>query len=272
MLKKPLELSLYVAGAGAFGVFLRWLQDQLAFNEAGLVDKSAFNVMVPVFVAVAALLFRHFLRNEERASCFIPEEFDLALAQERLIYRIARVAIGVLMVLGSLLLIATTELDKLVRMLRVLAVLGVITGVSFPVLLAQVGKARRSNALLCILSTVPVVFFAVWMLYVYRANSINSVIWAYVLELCCTAMGMAAFYRVAGLCYGMVKGRRTRFDLMLGAVIFIMALADERYMALQVMLLAAALMMIYYNWVLTENLEKREKKKEPEPQDGFERL
>ena len=33
MQKKSLEITCYVAGAGAFGVFLRWLQDQLAFDE-----------------------------------------------------------------------------------------------------------------------------------------------------------------------------------------------------------------------------------------------
>ena len=41
MRNKPLELTLYAAGAGAFGVFLRWLEDQLAFNELGLAEKSA---------------------------------------------------------------------------------------------------------------------------------------------------------------------------------------------------------------------------------------
>ena len=31
MQKKPLEITCYVAGAGAFGVFFRWLQDQLCW-------------------------------------------------------------------------------------------------------------------------------------------------------------------------------------------------------------------------------------------------
>ena len=42
--KKSLELACYIGGAGAFGVFLRWLQLQLAFNELGLPDPSAFHV------------------------------------------------------------------------------------------------------------------------------------------------------------------------------------------------------------------------------------
>ena len=41
--KRALEISCYVVGAGAFGVFVRWLQVMMAFNEEGLVDKSFFN-------------------------------------------------------------------------------------------------------------------------------------------------------------------------------------------------------------------------------------
>ena len=55
MRNKPLELTLYAAGAGAFGVFLRWLEDQLAFNEEGLADPSAFHYLVPLFLVASAI-------------------------------------------------------------------------------------------------------------------------------------------------------------------------------------------------------------------------
>ncbi len=271
MRKKPLELSLYTAGAGAFSVFLRWLQDQLAFNDAGLVDKSAFNVILPVFLAVAAAVFVHFINLEKREQYVVPEDFDRALLHEGRLYRIARDAIGVMMVLGALLLFASSETDKLVRMLRLLALLGVLTGLSFPLLLAQAGKKRSSPTLLCLLSFVPILFFGVWLLYSYRANSINSVIWAYITEIAAASMGMVAFWRVAGLAFGTVKGQRLRFDLMFTAVLFLMTMADERYMGMHIMFLSAALMLLFCNWVLTDNLEKRERREEP-PEDGFERL
>ena len=56
-----LETVCYVAGAGAFSVFIRWLQTMLAYNEEGLVDASVFNFLVPAIVAAAALLFRGFV-------------------------------------------------------------------------------------------------------------------------------------------------------------------------------------------------------------------
>ena len=56
MRNKPLELTLYAAGAGAFGVFLRWLEDQLAFNEEGLADPSAFHYLVPLFLVACVVV------------------------------------------------------------------------------------------------------------------------------------------------------------------------------------------------------------------------
>ena len=35
MQKDALEKTCYVGGAGAFGVFIRWLQLQVAFNDDG---------------------------------------------------------------------------------------------------------------------------------------------------------------------------------------------------------------------------------------------
>ena len=63
MQKKSLEISCYVCGAGAFGVFFRWLQDQMAFDEAGLAERSVFNYLVPLAILAAALLFNRFIEQ-----------------------------------------------------------------------------------------------------------------------------------------------------------------------------------------------------------------
>ena len=63
MQKKSLEISCYVCGAGAFGVFLRWLQDQLAFNDAGLAEKSVFHFLVTIFIVASAFVFLRFVDN-----------------------------------------------------------------------------------------------------------------------------------------------------------------------------------------------------------------
>ena len=57
MRKRALEICCYVAGAGAFGVFVRWLQVMMAFNEEGLADKSFFNFALPVFCLAVLHVF-----------------------------------------------------------------------------------------------------------------------------------------------------------------------------------------------------------------------
>ena len=52
--KKSLEIACYVGGAGAFGVFLRWMQHQMAFNELGLPEKSLFHPVLILFALAAA--------------------------------------------------------------------------------------------------------------------------------------------------------------------------------------------------------------------------
>lgn len=272
MQRKPLEVSLYVGGAGAFGVFLRWLQDQLAFNEAGLVDKSVFNVLVPLFLLAAALVFRRFLREEEKQKLCVPEEFDEALFQDGRLFVLARYAISGLMVIGALWLFASSETDKLVRPLRVLALVGALTGVSFSLLLAQVGRQPQNRSLLCLLSFVPILFYAMWLVYCYRVNAINSVVWSYVLEIATVSMCMVAFFRMAGFAFQAPKPQRARFDVMITAVLCLTCLADDRYMGMHVMLLATALMLMFYNWVMMENRQEKKDKTEAKPDDGFERL
>ena len=80
--KKSLELCCYVAGAGAFGVFLRWLQVQLAFNELGLPDPSGLHIVVLLFVAVCAAVFYYFIRRFAKARLYLPDDFSVFFHDE----------------------------------------------------------------------------------------------------------------------------------------------------------------------------------------------
>jgi arginine exporter protein ArgO len=57
---------------------------------------------------------------------------------------------------------------------------------------------------------------------------------------------------------------------------FLMSLADERYLALQLVFFSGALMLIYCAWVMVKNLEEAPEPAQPQeetqPDDGFEHL
>jgi len=277
MQKRSLEICCYVCGAGAFGVFFRWLQDQMAFDEAGLAEKSIFNYLVPLLVVASALLFNRFIEQAQREKLYIPSDFCQALKNEGRLFTFFRWLCGGIMVAGGLVLIATCETDKDAELLLILAFLAIAAGLAFPLLLGSAndkyGKLRHPN-LACLAAFLPILLFAFWLVISYKKNALNSVIWSYLIEMFTMIVAMLAFFRAAGFAFGAVKTWQSFFAIMLGAVMCIMSLADERYTGEQMILLGAATQLVLYTWVLIMNMQKKTPKaKGPQaPEDGFERL
>ena len=91
----------------------------------------------------------------------------------------------------------------------------------------------------------------------YIQNSHNSVPWSFAVEIAAIIAAMMAFFRAAGFAFRVPDGHRTLFAVMLGGAMCILALADERYMGMQLIFLASAGMLILYEWILVRNLKKR---------------
>lgn len=276
MQKEALEKTCYVAGGGAFGVFIRWLQTQVAFNDEGLPDASIFNVLVPLVAIAAAIVFFRFLRQYRKGRYYFASSFTSALRNEGLVYSALRWIIGGIMCLGALLLFLRCETDKNAGFFRVLAGLGLLSGAAFPIILREANEEIEPRLkLVCAASVAPMLLFAFWLVTCYKVNSINGVVWAYGVEVVACCVLLLAFFRVAGFAFSVPDGWSSLFLSMMGAFLAIMCLADERYMGMQLMLFAAALMLIFYTWVLIVNM--RRKKVDPiaeaarEP-GGFERL
>lgn len=278
MQKKSLEISCYVCGAGAFGVFFRWLQDQMAFNEAGLSERSAFNYLVPLLILAAALLFNRIIEQAKTEKLYIPTDFCQALKNGGRLFALARWVCGGVMAIGGAVLISTCETDVDALLLFILACLALVSGLSFPLLLGSAndkyGKLRHPT-LACLGSMLPILLFALWLIISYKKNALNSVIWSYLIEIAAVIVAMLAFFRAAGFAFGAAKTWKSLFTIMMGAMMCVMSLADERNIGMNVILLGAALQLVMYEWVLIMNLQKkqlRQKAEELPPEDGFERL
>lgn len=272
MHKRTLEVCCYVAGAGAFGVFIRWLQNQMAFTEDGLAEKSFFHVVVVLYILAMAYLFLRFVDRERNSYGFLPEEFDAALRNAGKLYTVLRWAAGGIVCLGALLLFAASETDEEVTLLRVLAGVGFLYGASYPVLLSAANRPVRRQWPLCLIACVPIGFFALWLVICYKINDINSVVWGYVIEMLAVAAAMNAFFRLAGFVFDSARGWRGMFSAMLGTGTCVMALADERYMGMQLMFLGTACLLLLSTWIMFSNLQYGEAPPKAQPDDGFERL
>ena len=221
---KSLEVSCYVLCSGAFGVFFRWMQLQLAYNSEGLPGKSVWNFFVILLIAAGAAVFWYFVKRNEKAGLVVPDDFFSALSNPGKLY-------------------------------AVLSVFGAFTGISFPLLLICANKPHVSkNGMVTLLSFLPLLFFATWLLTSYKQNSINPIGWDYAVEVLTLIVDLLAFFRIAGFAYGVPDAKKSMFLCMFGAMLSLMCLADNRYLAQQVMFFAAALMLTMYNWIMFANL------------------
>lgn len=257
MQKDALEKTCYIGGAGAFGVFIRWLQTQVAFNDEGLPDPSVFNVLVPLAILAAGAVFFVFVRRWREKRYYLPAEFNRALFNDGLGYMALRWIVGGLMCLGAVALFARCEADKNVGFYRVLALLGLASGVAFPLILREAREEEPRIKLVCALSVAPMLLFAFWLVTCYKVNSINGVVWAYCIEVIACCALLLAFFRVAGFAFSSPDAWNSLFLCMFAPFLAIVSLADERYMGMQLMLLSAAGMLILYNWIMICNLKRK---------------
>ena len=276
MYKKPLEICCYVAGAGAFGVFFRWLQDQLAFDENGLNERSFFNFLVPALVIASILLFRHFVNAMRERRIAPPDDFCHALYNPGKVFAALRWTAGVVMIAGAVALLLATEADPHAKMIRVLCAFAALSGLAYPLVLGQANyDSYAHDTLVRIGAILPVAMYALWLVLSYIQNQLNSVPWSYAVELFTIICAMMGFFRVAGFAFYSPDGYRALFSAMLGTSMCIMSLADARYMGMQLILLSSAGMLLLYVWILVRNLEKKQQKKVDGPEvdeGGFEKL
>lgn len=270
---KVIEICCYAAGAGAFGTFFRWLQDQSAFTEEGLADASVFNYLVPLYLVFAAIYFSNYVDKMKASRYFLSGDFAVDLRNEHIIYKILRWVIGMIMVLGGIILFMTCEVEKDAFLLRILSLLAIFSGVSYPIHLGAANYDEvASPKLLCTLAIMPVIMFSLWLIISYKANDINSVVWAYAVEIFAIIIAILSFFRMAGYAFGCPQPNRCLFSCMYGTAICIVALADDRNFGMQMIFLSAAAMLLLYNWILISNIQRKAAPSIYAPDDGFERL
>lgn len=254
---RTIEVCCYIICLGAFGIFCRWMQLMIAYDEASLVGKSFWNIAVIVLLAGAAFASLRFIKQYQDRYYYVPHDFCAALKNNKKLHNISRWSISGIMAAGAALLLMQCEVDKNANFLRVLAVAGFLAGLSFGLLLSSANRpAVLNRSFVSFLSTVPVIFMAIWIVTIYKENSTNPIAWDYSVELFAVIVSMIAFFRVAGFAYGIENEWRTLFFCMLGAVGCIMNLADERFIGEQVLFAGSAMMQIMYVWLFLDNIKK----------------
>ena len=266
MRKNALTISAFVVAAGAFGSFFRWLQNQAAFDkETGLLEPSALNILLPLIIIGAAVLFYFLIKSKKAEGLEPPTDIFSIFCGTSIFYLISFWAIAVITTLGGLITLFKASDYAFAGAYRIIALLAIGCGVTFP-LICSCARRLYAPSIICIFMTLPIVMFCIWLVACYKTNSSNPTIWAYAIEIITVCLAIIAFYYTAGFPYGKADPYRSMYFAMLAAFMCIVSLADSRSFGLQLVLVGTAGMLIMENWMLIRNMKEPEAKPEATPE------
>ena len=229
----------------------------IAYNDESLVDSSFWNGAVIVLLALSAFFYLRFIKQYQDKLYYMPNDFCTAFKNDGKLFKIIRWCISGFVVLAGIALLMQCEIDKNANFLRVVAVMGILSGICFGLSLTSANRPAVFNQdFAAFLSFVPILFMAIWLVALYKENSINPVSWDYIVELYAIISAMFAFFRLAGFAFKIPNVWRSLFFSMTGASSCIMNLADERYIGEQLFFAGVAMMLLMYTWILLDNLVK----------------
>ena len=268
--KVPLILSCYVCALGAFGAFFRWLQMQVAKDaETGMMGPSILNILVPLTIICAAVLFYLRIKKLVDGGNVLPTEFYSALKGSSVLCPVISWVIGGVTAIGGVVAMLNVALDAQRGLYTVIACLAILCGLSFPLICSAAHK-RYSPGLTSLFMTLPVVMYCLWLIACYKANSNNPNLWVYAIEIIAVCCLIIAFYYTAGFPFGRARPRHAVYFCMMGAFLGIVTLADSRYMGLQLILLGSAGMLIMENWLIVRNVRNKDDAPEASPSPAAE--
>ena len=260
MQKYALRMCVGSAVLAAFGGFLRWLQNQVSFEkDTGLaVRGSIWPYMLALWLVIGAVyLAVVVVRMQGKGRVRLPLTFAAAYRPETVLTPALSLLCGLVMLVGGLLLILRTPLAEPQRkLLMILGAIAVLTGLSFPIYLLRAGEEDPPSALRPALGTFPIALFAFWLVVSYKMHIVNPTITAYAPEILTIAAATVAFFRLAGFAYESPKPGRALFWGSFAAFLCLMGMADSRYLGAQLLLIAAAGMLLLQVWLICIHGEK----------------
>lgn len=268
MRKNALSNLAIVVGAGAFGAFCRWLQNQIAFDENGLSTNSPLNILVFLVVLGVAIWFFLIVQGIHERNMTVSDDVRAAFAGTGEREMIVPMIIGVVEVLGGLILILTGLGNSSPALTLVFAVCAMLSGVLTPVLFRSLGS-DVSNGTIALLMTIPILLYGIGLINCYKINATNPSVWTYSIQILAYACCAVAFYYVAGFAYGRTSPFKTLYFSMLGAFLSILVVADNLNLGLVLIVVSNATLLLFYCVRMMSNME--EGPEDPERKESEER-
>ena len=237
---------------GAFSLLLRWLQCSAIFSDKtdlAVAGAPVSFMMGAVLVLVPIALWRlSRMVGMNEAS----REPDEALVNHHFSVGALLGVAALVAALGAVLLFfqSGSMHMKLVALLGLLAAPVVML---YPMLPGWGGVGAAFSLL-------PVAFYSLWMVVIYKENVVNPVLWRFAVLILAVAAGLYALFQLSAYLFYSAKPRKALFACGLATVYGMIALADSVMLSVKILLAGWCVALGTMSWILLVNIPREESK------------
>ncbi len=231
---------LLMAGLGGFALFLRMLEEGMAYDAAGGYyhpwhPMTLLRIAVYLLAALVAVLAPLRLSPEkgDQRDCTMLDRWGVLMV----FVSAALVGVGTALFVRGL----STSSFEVPWLERVLAAASALAFLALAALGADTWRKRGgllSKVSLAILS----LFYCLWLLYQYRYHAANPSRNAFLWESLAIALAAVGVSQFMGYFYEAAQGKRCCAVLLYGEFALLAALPDEEKLSLRLLLLASAVL------------------------------
>ena len=256
MQKTALTLTVSTLVLGIFGAFLRWLQTMSAFDkETGFPIPGAgttvvfliYSALVAAAFCVVTLIWLGRFKGDADA--------ERALHCDSAAPLILGWAFCAVMAAASFILLFTAAQNRYPLGQRLFGAFGILAAISVPFLFGKkggsgAGPVGRGAAVVITL------FYCYWIVFCYKLNSEDPILWNFALEILAVAAAAAAFYFVTTYFFGAGHIGRALITTALAVYFNIASLFDARSTALNALFIVTAAVLMLVEFLLIANMSE----------------
>ena len=237
---------------GAFSLLLRWLQCSAIFSDKtdlAVAGAPVSYLVGAVLVLIPIVLWRLSRTAGMNEGSREPEE---ALVSPHFAVSALLGVAALVAALGAVLLFfqSGSMQMKLVALLGLLAAPVVML---YPMLPGWGGVGAAFSLL-------PVAFYSLWMVMIYKENVVNPVMWGFVVQILAVAAGLYALFHLSAYLFYSAKPRKALFACGLATVYGMTALADSVVLSVKILLGGWCVALGAISWILLANIPREESK------------
>jgi hypothetical protein len=261
------KLTGFTAVISAVGFMLRWLQNIRTIDEeTGLSTPGApINGVVAALIVIVALVLMGYVVYLKRYES--PLEPEKALGGRTLLYTVlGMLSAALLLVSGVMQLVQANETvwgEGNVGIHRICGIATVAAAFGLGVTVRGADKPERATARRVGIALL-ILFDCIWLITIYKSAAADPVVWRYAVEVLAIAAAAVAAYYVAGYYYDEPHPKMALFFCEVGAFLCVMGAMDDHTTADSIALVAQAVLLFTWGYVMTANLQVKKDKPQGE--------